>query len=107
MLRDYPQLDITLGFETAGQLNFLRRIATSYYTAMTQEKWSAFAQSIQKALKMRGIDCPLNILKADGGTMPLEISLGHPCETVFSGPAASIMGAYALTGIKKPLWLWI
>lgn len=97
LLRDYPQLDITLGFETAGQLNFLRRIATSYYTAMTQEKWSAFAQSIQKALKMRGIDCPLNILKADGGTMPLEISLGHPCETVFSGPAASIMGAYALT----------
>ncbi|NLT95256.1 MAG: hydantoinase/oxoprolinase family protein [Clostridia bacterium] len=97
LLRDYPQLDFTLGFETAGQLNFLRRIATTYYTAMTLEKWQAFAKNILKALESRMINCPLNILKADGGTMPLEVSLNHPCETVFSGPAASVMGAYALT----------
>ena len=29
--------------------------------------------------------------------MPLEVSLHYPCETVFSGPAASVMGALALT----------
>lgn len=97
LLKEFPQLKITLGFETAGQLNFLRRIATTYYTAMTSEKWTAFAGSIQKALQIRGIESPLSILKADGGTMPLAVSLAHPCETVFSGPAASIMGAYALT----------
>ena len=29
--------------------------------------------------------------------MPLPVSLEFPCETVFSGPAASVMGAFALT----------
>ena len=29
--------------------------------------------------------------------MPLATSLHYPCETIFSGPAASVMGAFALT----------
>lgn len=97
LLKEYPQLEVTMGFEISGQLNFLRRIAITYYTAMIHEKWIEFANSIEKALYNRGINCPLSILKADGGTMPLSVSLEHPCETVFSGPAASVMGAYALT----------
>ncbi|KJS88390.1 MAG: hydantoinase [Peptococcaceae bacterium BICA1-8] len=97
LLKEYPKLEITVGFEISGQLNFLRRMATAYYTAMTQEKWAKFAVSIEKALRDRGINSPVSILKADGGTMPLSISLEHPCETVFSGPAASVMGAFALT----------
>ncbi|OYV08284.1 MAG: hydantoinase/oxoprolinase, partial [Methanosaeta sp. ASP1-1] len=36
-------------------------------------------------------------LKADGGTLPLDRSLAMPVETIFSGPAASIMGVMALT----------
>ena len=97
LLKEYPELEITLGSEISGQLNFLRRMATAYYTAMTQKKWTKFAISIEKALQDRGINSPVSILKADGGTMPLSVSLEHPCETVFSGPAASVMGAFALT----------
>ncbi|HSD57254.1 MAG TPA: hydantoinase/oxoprolinase family protein, partial [Methanotrichaceae archaeon] len=37
------------------------------------------------------------ILKADGGTLPLDKSVEMPVETIFSGPAASIMGVMALT----------
>ncbi|MGE5465443.1 MAG: hydantoinase/oxoprolinase family protein, partial [Syntrophothermus sp.] len=37
------------------------------------------------------------ILKADGGTLPIEKSLEFPVETIFSGPAASTIGALALT----------
>ncbi len=36
---------------------------------------------------------PIQILKADGGTMTLESSMSFPGQTVLSGPAASIMGA--------------
>ncbi|MGI6225269.1 MAG: hydantoinase/oxoprolinase family protein [Peptococcales bacterium] len=97
LLKKYPEFKITLGFQTAGQLNFLRRAATTYYTAMTQGKWESFAESIKKAIMERKINAPLNILKADGGTMSFDISLKNPCETVFSGPAASVMGAIALT----------
>ncbi|MFZ5945434.1 MAG: hydantoinase/oxoprolinase family protein [Bacillota bacterium] len=96
-----PRLEITLGYEISGQLNFLRRAATSYYTAMTKDKWTAFAHSIEKALRVRGIACPISILKADGGTMPLAVSVENPCETVFTGPAASVMGAFAITGDEQ------
>ena len=44
-----------------------------------------------------GSPLPVYILKADGGTLPLEGSLEMPVETIFSGPAASIMGVMALT----------
>ena len=81
----------------SGQLNFLRRAATTYYTAVTRDKWASFAASIKKSIRERGITSPINILKADGGTMPLNVSLDCPCETIFSGPAASVIGALALT----------
>jgi len=93
----HPHLEVVTGFEVSGQLNFLRRAVTTYYTAMTKEKWSGFADGIKKAIRERGITSPIHILKADGGTMPLKMSLRYPCETVFSGPAASVMGAFALT----------
>ena len=98
ILKDgYPHLEVVRGFEVSGQLNFPRRAVTTYYTAVTREKWAGFAAGIEKAIRDRGITSPINILKADGGTMPLEVSLHYPCETVFSGSAASVMGAFALT----------
>ncbi|MDD3363586.1 MAG: hydantoinase/oxoprolinase family protein [Syntrophomonas sp.] len=96
MKRD-PQMEVAIGCETAGQLNFLRRIVTTYYSVMTQSAWEDFAREIEKALAERGIQTAVDVLKADGGTMPLQISRSKPCETVFSGPAASTMGAIALT----------
>lgn len=98
---EHPRLEVVRGFEVSGQLNFLRRAVTTYYTAVTGEAWAGFAASIKGALAQRGINCPIDILKADGGTMPLEVSLAHPCETVFSGPAASVMGAVGLTRDKR------
>jgi N-methylhydantoinase A/oxoprolinase/acetone carboxylase beta subunit len=97
IMKKHPEMEVAIGSETAGQLNFLRRIVTTYYSIMTQSAWEDFASEIEKALAERGIQCAVDILKADGGTMPLAISRSKPCETVFSGPAASTMGAIALT----------
>ncbi len=41
----------------------------------------------------------VNILKADGGTMPLNLSRRVPVQSIFSGPAASVMGIIALCNI--------
>lgn len=101
LMEQYPHFEVFLGSEVSGQLNFLRRAVTTYYTAMTRSTWDRFAREIQEALVQRGIGTGCDILKADGGTMPLEVSVKYPCETVFSGPAASAMGAYALTMDKR------
>lgn len=94
--KHYPQLSITIGSQISGKLNFPRRATTAYYTAITSEEWNRFVDEIDKALTERGLDCEVHILKADGGTLALQVSRDMPCETVFSGPAASTMGALAL-----------
>lgn len=95
--KEYPAFSVTISAEISGKLNFPRRATTAYFTAMTLPEWNFFADDVVAALKGRGIDAEVHILKADGGTMPLEPSRDNPCETVFSGPAASTMGAVALT----------
>lgn len=101
VLENYPEIEVVIGSEVAGQLNFMRRAVTTYYSVMTQVQWINFVEDIEAALQDRNLKCPVDILKADGGTMPLEVSKLKPCETVFSGPAASTMGAVALTMNKK------
>ena len=92
-----PGSKIEMGHKVSGQLNFPRRAATTMLTAATKESYGQFARDMARALKERMIFAPVYILKADGGTLPLEKSLQMPVETIFSGPAASIMGVLALT----------
>ncbi len=92
----YPHMDICTSNEISGQLNFPRRAVTCYYTAMTIREWNRFADEIETATGSRVPGCELHILKADGGTTTMEASRKRPCETVFSGPAASTMGSAAL-----------
>ncbi|MFZ5633767.1 MAG: hydantoinase/oxoprolinase family protein [Bacillota bacterium] len=87
---------VEMGHQVAGQLNFPRRVMSTLLTCATRDKYQFFTQSVLTALDNRGIKCPVYILKADGGTMPLKTSLASPVETIFSGPAASILGVQAL-----------
>ncbi len=96
-----PGLKIELGHRVSGQLNFPRRAATTILTAATRDKYQEFSEQMTRALKERGISSPVYILKADGGTLPLEKSVEMPVETIFSGPAASIMGVLALTPVGQ------
>lgn len=94
---NYPDIMVFYGSQISGKLNFPRRATTAYYTAMTSTEWTRFTEEIKQALAERGLDGEVHILKADGGTVALDSSRSMPCETVFSGPAASTMGALALT----------
>ena len=93
----YPECKIELGHKISGKLNFPRRVATSMLTSATREPYQAFVSKIKNALLERNIKAPVYILKADGGTLPVEKSVAFPVETIFSGPAASTIGALALT----------
>lgn len=93
----YPDWQVEMGFRAGPQLNFPRRIATTYLSCATREPYRHFVQSVFQALRERDIKAEVFILKADGGTMPLDKSIEQPVETIFSGPAASTLGALALT----------
>ncbi|MDQ1275158.1 MAG: N-methylhydantoinase [Euryarchaeota archaeon] len=93
----YPNCKVELGHKVSGKLNFPRRVATSMLASATGESYQKFVAEIRKALEERKIGAPVYILKADGGTLPIEKSIEFPVETIFSGPAASTIGALALT----------
>lgn len=88
--------NITMGHRLSGSLNFPRRVYTSYLNSAVYNTFHNFSNNIKKSMEMEEINCPLFILKADGGTMNLEIAEERPVETILSGPAASFMGINAM-----------
>jgi N-methylhydantoinase A/oxoprolinase/acetone carboxylase beta subunit len=92
---------LTLGHTLSGQLNFPRRIATAYYNSAVWPIFNGFANSVHQCLQEFGLSPQLNILKADGGTMPFEQARQTPVESIFSGPAASIMGITSMCDIHE------
>lgn len=95
--KNFSGLTIEAGHTVSGQLNYPRRIATTMLTAATKQLFSDFCSNVMRSLKERKITAPAFILKADGGTLPLSAALDRPVETIFSGPAASTLGAMSLS----------
>jgi len=84
---------VFLGHHVSGNLNFPRRIATTHLNTAVFPLHKSFFEAVKQSLEEKGLTIPIQILKADGGTMSLESSMAFPGQTVLSGPAASIMGS--------------
>jgi len=89
---------VTLGHRMSGHLNFPRRIATTYLNEAIWGLYQKFVNEVLHFVHTRGINVPIYILKADGGTFDISQSAEFPVQTILSGPAASIMGILTTTG---------
>ncbi|GFN34584.1 hydantoinase/oxoprolinase family protein [Tepidimicrobium xylanilyticum] len=87
---------ISMGHTVSGKLNFPRRVYTTYLNSAVHNTFNEFSRSIKESLYQEGIDAPIFILKADGGTMNISTAEERPVETILSGPAASFMGMNAM-----------
>ncbi|MCF6247563.1 MAG: hydantoinase/oxoprolinase family protein [Desulfobacula sp.] len=94
---------VFLGHHVSGNLNFPRRIATTHLNAAVFSLHKSFFEAVKDSLEEKGLTIPIQILKADGGTMTLESSMAFPGQTVLSGPAASIMGAIPYATAKQDI----
>ncbi len=92
---------ITMGHSLSGKLNFPRRVFSSYLNSAVYHVFKDFTNNIKKSMEQEGIEAPLFILKADGGTTSLSTAQKRPVETILSGPAASFMGLNALMNTDK------
>ncbi len=88
---------VSTGHLISGQLNFGRRIHTAYYNSAVSRTFRSFTTALTASLSGFALQCEVNILKADGGTMPLVRAQEAPVQSIFSGPAASVMGILATT----------
>lgn len=85
-------MHISVGGKISGSLNFLRRTNSAYYNGAVWRHFNEFATAVEEALRARGIQGPVYVLKADGGTLPLTVARDYPVEAIFTGPAASTIG---------------
>ncbi len=89
---------IALGHHVSGNLNFPRRIATTYLNAALHRVHEDFLNALTRILEEQSLKAPQYLLKPDGGTIALASTVHSPAATAQSGPAASVMGALALDG---------
>ncbi|MHC1791023.1 hydantoinase/oxoprolinase family protein [Solidesulfovibrio sp.] len=92
---------VSLGHEFSGRLGFGRRIATACLNSAVWRVYNRFCDAVEQSVADLGMTASINVLKADGGTMPLSVSRSLPVQSILSGPAASVMGIIAVCDIAE------
>ena len=90
---------VSEGAALSGSLNFIRRTVSAYYNSAVYDAFASFREAIEAALRGRAIEAPVYILKADGGALPIADMAERPVESVFTGPAASVLGLKAIGAV--------
>lgn len=93
-------LPAVCGHELSQQLGAYERAVTAFLNAQLIPITRQFVQSIISDITKRGINARLLMLKCDGSVVGIKDALKKPIETIFSGPAASLVGASYLSGLK-------
>ena len=91
-------LPVTCGHELTTRLNAVRRATTTALNARLIPLLQELVATVRGTLDELGIVAPLMVVKGDGSLVRAEWAMRRPIETVLSGPAASVVGAWHLAG---------
>ncbi len=103
LVRELSRKPVTCGHELASSLGAPRRAATVALNARMIAHVQRLIESVEAILASRGILAPLMIVKGDGSLVNAASALQRPVGTVLSGPAASVLGACALSGLRDAI----
>jgi N-methylhydantoinase A/oxoprolinase/acetone carboxylase beta subunit len=100
-IKELTGLPVVCGHELSLDLGAYERGITAYLNAQLIPIASQFIHSIKEEISRRGMDSRLLMLKCDGSVVGINEALEKPIESIFSGPAASLVGASHLSGLKN------
>ena len=92
---------ISCGYEMFEGLNSLQRAAGTLLNLKLIKIIEEFLDGAKAAAKERGIEAPIVVLRSDGSLMSEAYARKYPVETLLCGPAASLVGGFALSGEKN------
>jgi len=95
---------VTCGHELTSKLDAVRRATTVAFNAQLIAPLTELIGSVKQALTEQGISAPLMVVKGDGSLVRAEWATHRPVETILSGPAASVVGAWHLAG-RRDGWV--
>lgn len=93
-------LPVTLSSELASRLDAPRRALTTLLNARLVPLLAALIDAVERLLGALGIAAPLLVVRGDGALMAGAVARQRPVETLLSGPAASVVGAAHLSGLR-------
>jgi N-methylhydantoinase A/oxoprolinase/acetone carboxylase beta subunit len=97
-------LPVTCGHELTSRLDSVRRATTVALNAHLILPLRELILSVDKTLRSQGITAPLMVVKGDGSLVRADWAVRRPIETILSGPAASVVGAWHLSG-RRDMWV--
>jgi N-methylhydantoinase A/oxoprolinase/acetone carboxylase beta subunit len=99
IIAELTEKPTTLSSELSSALDAPRRALTAVLNARLISRITQLISAVRRAMAVRGIECPLMIVKGDGSLANADTVATRPIETVLSGPAASLVGAKWLSGL--------
>lgn len=99
------QVPVVCGHELSSGLGFNERTTTAVMNARLIPVITDLIRSVKQVLNEFSIQAPLMIVKGDGTIMGETMAIERPVETILSGPASSLTGAMALTGVSDAIMM--
>ena len=103
LVEDLAGMPVACGHELTTRLNSVRRATTVALNARLIPLLRELIFTVRQTLQEAGITAPLMVVKGDGSLVRAEWAMQRPIETILSGPAASVVGAWHLAG-QRDVW---
>ena len=103
IIQDLTDLPVVCGHELSMDLGAYERALTALLNAQLIPVIDQFIRSVRSVMQDKNINSVLMMMRCDGSLVRIEEALKKPVESIFSGPAASLLGAAHLTGLKDCL----
>ncbi|MCU0522064.1 MAG: GNAT family N-acetyltransferase [Anaerolineae bacterium] len=97
-------LPVTCGHELTSKLNAIRRATTVALNARLIPTLRDLVITVRAKLGEAGVGAPLMVVKGDGSLVRADWAVRRPIETILSGPAASVVGAWYTAG-REDVWV--
>jgi N-methylhydantoinase A/oxoprolinase/acetone carboxylase beta subunit len=93
VIRQLTGLPVICGYELSQDLGAFERAVTAFLNAQLIPITERFMHNVEEEIRSRGMDAKIFMLKCDGSVIGIQSALQKPIESVFSGPAGSLVGA--------------
>ncbi len=104
LVEELTGLPVTCGHELTTRLNAVRRATTTALNAQLIPLLRELIATVRRTLNEQCITAPLMVVKGDGSMVRAKWAMRRPIETILSGPAASLIGAWHLAG-QRDVWV--
>ncbi|WP_333788005.1 hydantoinase/oxoprolinase family protein [Methanomethylovorans sp.] len=93
LIMELTGLPVVCSYELSQDLGAFERAITAVLNAQLIPVTERFMKNVETEIISRGINAKIFMLKCDGSVIGIQSALKKPIESIFSGPAGSLVGA--------------